>query len=264
MNAELEAVAEFLTGSQGAAGQLPWRLLRSEDIRVVRQWAAEALSPGSQRRLLRELRRAVNTPGEDLSDGLAPAQLPVTLLRATRPARKDAPGLASRQARLLLDVCRSAGDRMASRDCAVISLMLLAGLRRQEVAGLQRGDFDDAEGRLEVKSRGGRRSVVLAGECLSDVERWLGVRGGASGPLVLAFGANGEMQPRGVTVSAVGALLRRRAWQAGLLGVTPGDLRRRFLWQLRGSGSDFAGRRCRYYVAEDGQAGWALSSLTAV
>jgi integrase len=263
MSTELEAVAEFLTGSRGAAGQLPWRLLGSEDVRVVRQWARETLSPGSQRRLLLELRRAVTSPVEEPDDCVVPAQLPVKLLRAARPARRDAPGLASRQARLLLDTCRGADGQLARRDCAVISLMLLAGVRRHEVSSLQRGDFDDSEGRLELKGRGRRRSVVLAGECLSDVERWLAVRGGVVGPLVLAFGANGEMQSRGVTVSAVHALIRRRCTEAGLVAVTSGDLRRRFLWQLRRSG-DLAGRGCRYYLSEDGQPGWAVSSLARV
>jgi integrase len=263
MSAELEAVAEFLTGGRGAAGQLPWRLLGREDVRVVRQWARETLSPGSQRRVLLELRRAVTSPVEEPDDGVVPAQLPMNLLRATRPARRDAPGLASRQARLLLDACRSADGQLARRDCAVISLMLLAGVRRHEVTSLQRGDFDDTEGRLEVKGRGRRRSVVLGGECLSDVERWLSVRGGVVGPFVLAFAANCEMQSRGVTVSAINALVRRRGTEAGLVGVTPGDLRGRFLWQLRSSG-DFAGRACRYYLSEDGQPGWAVSSLARV
>jgi integrase len=263
MSAELEAVAEFLTGNRGASGQLPWRLLGSEDIRVVRHWARETLSPGSQRRLLLELRRAVNSPVEQPDDGAMPARLAANLLRATRPARREAPGLASRQARLLLDACRSADGRLARRDCAAISLMLLAGLRRHEVTSLQRGDFDDSDGRLEVKGRGRRRSVVLDGECLSDVERWLSVRGGVAGPLVLAFGANSEVLPRGITASAVNALIRRWAREAGLVGVTPGDLRRRFLWQLR-SGGDFAGRGCRYYLSDDGQPGWAVSSLARV
>jgi integrase len=263
MNAELEAVAEFLTGSRGAAGQLPWRLLGSEDVRVVRQWARETLSPGSQRRVLLELRRAVTSPVEEPDDSVVTAHLPANLLRATRPARRTVPGLASRQARLLLDACRSADDPFARRDCAVISLMLLAGVRRHEVTSLQRGDFDDTEGRLEVKGRGRRRSVVLAGECLSDVERWLAVRGGVVGPFVLAFGANCEMQSHGLTVSAINALVRRRATEAGLVGVTPGDLRRRFLWQLRSSG-DFSGHGCRYYLSEDGQPGWAVSSLARV
>jgi integrase len=141
--------------------------------------------------------------------------------------------------------------------------MLLAGLRRHEVTSLQRGDFDDSDGRLEVKGRGRRRSVMLDGDCLSDVERWLSVRGGVAGPLVLAFSATSEMLPRGITASAVNALICRRAREAGLAGITPGDLRRRFLFQLR-TGGEFAGRACRYYLSEDGQPGWAVSSLARI
>jgi integrase len=261
MSVELEAVAEFLTGSQAAAGSLPWRLLGREDLRVVRRWAGEALPAPVERRLVRELRQALRA-AEPSEEDDAPAQ--VTLLR-TPKRRADVAPIAARPARLLLEVCRDATDATAKRDCAVISLMLLAGLRRQELVGLQRGDYDDADGRIEVRSRRGvRRSVLLEGECRRDVEAWLGRRGGGSGPLFLAFASTGEPLPKGIAAPTVNRILARRCAEAGLDGLTPRVLRGRFVWQLQAGVRQGGGQRCRYYLAEDGEPGWALSSLAAV
>jgi integrase len=263
MSVELEAVAEFLTGSQAAAESLPWRLLGSEDLRVVRRWAGEALPQPAERRLMRELRQAIREAQAPEEESLATAVRPA-LLRA--PARRTASvPVAARPARLLLEVCRDASDATARRDCAVIALMLLAGLRRQELIGLQCGDYDDADGRIEVRSRrAGRRSVLLEGECRVDIEAWLGRRGGGSGPLFLAFASTGETLPKGIAASTVNRILVRRCAEAGLDGLTPRALRGRFVWQLQAGTRQGGGQRCRYYLGEDGQPGWALSSLAAV
>jgi integrase len=261
MSVELEAVAEFLTGSQAAAS-VPWRLLGREDLRVVRRWAGEALPATAERRLVRDLRQALRA-AQAPDDEVSMAQ-PLALLGSPR-RRADIAPIAARPARLLLEVCRDATDATAKRDCAVISLMLLAGLRRQELVGLQRGDYDDTDGRIEMKSRrSGRRSVLLEGECRLDVEAWLGRRGGGSGPLFLAFASTGEPLPKGIAATTVNRILVRRSAEAGLDGLTPRVLRRRFVWQLQAGTRQGGGQRCRYYLAEDGQPGWMLPSLAAV
>jgi len=174
-------------------------------------------------------------------------------------------GLAPREARLLLGVCREASDRAAPLDAAILSVMLLAGLRRQEVVGLQIGDYDEEDGRLTVRSeRRQLRSVLLVGECRNDLDGWLAQRGHFSGPLFTQFDHRGELIPAALKPSAVNRLLARRCEQAGGLRVTPRDLRARFLWQLK-----LAGRRderppCRYYQDENGQPAWTLASMPLV
>jgi integrase len=263
MSAELEAVAEFLTGNQMAAGSLPWRLLRNEDLRVVRRWAGEALPLPAERRLLRELRQAVSQAEAPEDEPAAPSARP-TLLRPRRRQDGVAP-LGARPARLLLEACRAATDATAARDCAVISLLLLAGLRRQELVGLTRGDYDETDGRIEVKTRRGeRRCVLLEGGCCSDLEHWLAERGSGGGPLFLAYNASGGPLPRGIAASTVNRIVARRCAEAGLDGLTPSMLRSRFVWQLQAGARQGNGSPCRYYLAEDGQPGWVLSSLSAV
>jgi integrase len=261
MSVELEAVAEFLTGSHSLAETLPWRLLGSEDLRVVRRWAGEALPLTAERRLLRELRQVMREA--EAPDDLSVSPIRPALLRALR--RRDSAPIAARAARLLLDLCRDASDTSGRRDCAVISLILLAGLRRQEIVGLRRGDYDDVDGRLEVKTRrSGRRSVLFEGECRNDLEHWLAERGSGGGPLFLAFDARGALLPRGIAAPTVNRILTRRGAEAGLDGLTPRLLRDRFLWQLQAGTRQGTGQRCRYYLGEDGQPGWALSSLSGV
>jgi len=119
--------------------------------------------------------------------------------------------------------------------------------------------------RIEVKTRrGGRRSVLLEGECRTDLEHWLAVRGSGGGPLFLAFDAFGTPLLRGIAAPTVNHILARRCAGAGLDGLTPRLLRARFLWQLQAGTRQGTGQRCRYYLGEDGQPGWALSSLPTV
>ena len=263
MSTDLETVAEFLTGNQGAAGTLPWRLLESEDLRVVRRWAGETLPLPAERRLLQELRSVIRCAG--VSDDEPPAGFVAPGLLRTHRRQEAAAPISARPARLLLELCRGATDATADRDCALVSLMLLAGLRRHEVVELRRGDYDDADGRIEVKTRrGGRRSVLLEGECRSDLEHWLAQRGSGGGPLFLAYNAFGAPVPRGLAASTVNRVLARRCAEAGLDSLTPSLLRGRFLWQLQAGLRQGNGQRCRYYLGDDGQPGWALSSLAAV
>src|SRR5690606_16694430 len=133
-----------------------------------------------------------------------------------------------------------------------------AGLRRQEVVARQRGDYEDDDGRIKVASRRGlARSVILEGRTRAAVERWLRLRGAWSGPLIAALSPHGEVQLRGLTPSAVNRLLARRSDQAGLTGITPRDLRGRFLRELQAASR---GRpRCRYYQDENGQPAWVLA-----
>lgn len=262
INAELQSVAQFLTGSP-LASAVPWRQLGSEDLRIVRRWAGEVMPHPAQRRLMRELRHAIRCAEapEDVPDVAAVSP---GLLRAHHSGRAAAP-IPARTARLLLEACREAGDATARRDGALISLMLLAGLRRQEVVSLRRGDYDDADGRVEVKTRRhGRRSVLLEGECLADLEHWLAERGSGGGPLFLAYNGRGAPLPKGIAASSVNRILARRCAEAGIGGLTPEALRGRFLWQLQGGVRQGNGQACRYYLSEDGQPGWALASLPGV
>jgi integrase len=262
MSLELEAVAEFLTGNRMTAPILPWQLLRREDVRVLRDWAGETLPGPSQRRLMRELRRALKQEAGQSEDLPAGTGLTPSMLRAGE-RRGAASKLASRQVRLLIEGALDDESLDARRDSAIVVLMLLAGLRRTEIVRLQRGSFDDEDGRLKISGRPRcSRSVILDGVTREEVERWLRLRGSWSGPLFAAIGPKGELVQRALSPSAVNRLLSRRAREAGCDGVTPRDLRGRFLWQLQSMSRERP--VCRYYQDENGQPGWVLPSMASV
>jgi integrase/recombinase XerD len=264
MSLELEALIEFLTGSKMSAEAMPWWLLRAEDVRVIRSWANETLPAAAQRSLLRALRGILRSsaPVEDDLTFKPPVQ---ELVRVTRRRRVQSRGMAPREAKTLLEMCRESGDGVGLRDAAIFSLMLLAGLRRQEVVNLQIGDYDDDDGRLIVRSaRRQVRSVILMGECRDDIEAWLEHRGGFSGALFVRFDALGEVVPVGLKASAVNRLLAVRCQAAGGLRVTPRDLRGRFLWQMQLAVRHDERPPCRYYQDENGQPAWTLASMPSV
>jgi site-specific recombinase XerC len=208
---------------------------------------------------MRELRDVLHQPAESedeiVHNGVAPGVLR-TLRRRTGGAH-----VATRQARLLLESCETDPSIEARRDAAVIALMLLAGLRRKELTDLQRGDYDDDEGRLKIGGRGRHaRSVILEGESRVAVEGWLEVRGSWAGPLIAAISpTTGEPALRGIAPPTINRLVAKRAAAAGCAGITPRDLRRRFLWQLQSSSRERP--RCRYYQDENGQPAWVLAAM---
>jgi integrase len=258
MSTELEAAAEFLTGNRLAVVSLPWQALRNEDMRVLRDWAGETLPFPVQRRLMRDLRQALRQPPDAEDEGITRDEVSPAVLRALR-RRLASPALGSRPAKLLLEACDLDETPEGARDAAVIGLMLCAGLRRREVVALQRGDYEDEDGRVKIASRRGlARSVILEGRTRAAVERWLRQRGARSGPLIAALSPQGEVQMRGLTPPAVNRLLARRAALAGCTGVTPRDLRGRFLRELQAVSRERP--RCRYYQDENGQPAWVLGA----
>ena len=265
-NENVRPVVEFLTGSPGGEDLVPWHLLRREDLQIIRDWAGETLSPDSQRRTLKAVRSALRncitpeTEVESTPAGLHSGLRPLT--RSTIAARI----FTSRAARLLLSVCRDDLGSAGSRDAALLSLMLLAGLRRGEIVRIDVSDFEPDENCLRVRSsRGFLRLVYLEGQCRSDLEDWIALRGGTAGPLFMPINAQGVLNAAGLSPSAVNLILARRCQQAGAAGITPRDLRRRFLWQLQAAArTDSQGFSSRFYLDNAGHRGWAFASMADV
>jgi hypothetical protein len=69
------------------------------------------------------------------------------------------------------------------------------------------------------------------------------------------------VQLRGLTPPAVNRLLAKRSDLAGCAGITPRDLRGRFLRDLQAASRERP--RCRYYQDENGQPAWVLASSSS-
>ena len=252
-------------GSRTAASEMPWGVLREEDVRVIREWVRETQPYSEQRRILTALRRTLRRFPEQPDDDPFLAKTPVTRLRAPKRPASSVPQLTTREARLLLETC---GDRSRLAECrndAMLALMLLAGLRRVEVTELKRSNYEDEDGVLRVGSRHrASRAVIVRGPCEDYLQRWLARRGSSPGPMFLSLAADGELKPVGLSPSTVNRVLADRACRVGCSGVTPRSLRGRFLWQLRARRRTEATLPCRYYQTEDGQPAWSIVALAEV
>ncbi len=127
---------------------------------------------------------------------------------------------------------------------------------------LARASYDDDKGCLEVRSKTGPgRLVVLEGVCRDHLEGWLSVRGNAPGPMFLTITSHGSCQLGGIAPSTVNRLLAKRCRQAGIIGLTPHEVRGGFMRHLRAAGRELDGLRCSFYRTEEGRSAWVVTSL---
>lgn len=159
------------------------------------------------------------------------------------------PGKAVRrdQVEKLLAVCERDNSPAGARDGAALVLMYAAGLRRAEVAAL---DVDDLlpEGEIAVAGKGGMLGMASLGTGAPWVARWLVLRGPEPGRLLWHVRPSGEIVPEGLCGAAVGAIVTRRAEQAGLDRISAHMLRRGFATELLRRGHDhlLVGRALRH------------------
>ncbi|MDP9383153.1 MAG: site-specific integrase [Chloroflexota bacterium] len=122
------------------------------------------------------------------------------------------------------------------RDLAILSAMYAGGMRANELAALELDDWTCEPPGLRV--RAGRdyalRTVLLGPKAADAVAGWVAIRGGGPGPLFLPLIKSGSIAGRRLTGSGVRVMLRERAEDAGLKGLTAHDMRHtaiRDLWR---------------------------------
>jgi site-specific recombinase XerD len=128
------------------------------------------------------------------------------------------------------------------RDAAILGLAYGAGLRRSEIAALDRGSFDPATGALTITRAKGKkdRTAYVSNGALSALCDWLALRGPDPGPMFWPVNKGGQMIAQRLTDQSVYDLMRRRAIQAGVKAFSPHDCRRTFVGDLLESGVDLS------------------------
>jgi integrase len=122
---------------------------------------------------------------------------------------------------------------IARHDAAALALLLGAGVRRTELAGLLRQDLDTESGRLLVRGKGRKERVAwLAPTALPAVRDWLRVRGDQGGPLLNPVLKGGRLQERALSAQAVYDLCLKLVREAAILQASPHDFRRTWLGEL--------------------------------
>jgi integrase len=139
----------------------------------------------------------------------------------------------------ILGACSQDRTLAGARDGAAVALLAI-GLRRAEVAAIQREDYDQATGRLVVRGKGNKERVVFLTNGSRDaVDVWLETRGHDAGALLAHISRSGRILSAGVTPQAVYSALLKRSREAGV-SCTPHDLRRTFAGEALSAGVDVA------------------------
>lgn len=120
------------------------------------------------------------------------------------------------------------------RDRAILCVLLLAGLRREECANLTVEHLQQREGRWVladlVGKRGKVRSVPVRPAVKVALDAWLGAAGITSGSLWRAFrkGDHLDAKSQGLTSQAIWGVVNEYAGQLGFENIAPHDLRRTY------------------------------------
>ncbi|MDP9351726.1 MAG: tyrosine-type recombinase/integrase [Chloroflexota bacterium] len=132
----------------------------------------------------------------------------------------------------LLEACGGDHSPAGVRDAAIIALLYSTGMRRAELVGLDREDYDSETGTLKVRRGKGRkeRLVYAAGGAHAALADWLVVRGDRPGALFVAVNKGGRLGSGRITAQAIYNMLDKRVREARLgLPLSPHDLRRTFV-----------------------------------
>lgn len=238
--AALDTIAAILSGGQADALTLDWSKVRFQHAAAIRAKLAERYAPATVNRHLSALRGTLEAAWKlgqidaetyrQVADvkGLKAERLPT--------GRSLTPG----EIAALFAACAHDATPAGVRDAAILALLRL-GLRRQEVADLQMGNFDRAGETVKVTGKGDKQRLVPLGAGALDVlTDWLTLRGDRPGPLLCQVNKAGRILAEGLTPQAVYNALAKRAELAGVNNLSPHDWRRTFVGDLLDAGADLA------------------------
>lgn len=197
---------------------LAWHQLSAAQCATIRRSLAERYAPGTVNRILCTLRGVLRAAAElSLADAAV-----WTSIKSV--GRRSGSGHASplKQAdieRMFLD-CRDDPGIGGCRDAAVLALMYGAGLRRHEVARLDREHYLDC-GTVVLPDAS---AIALTRSADEAVRAWLTFRGDASGPLLCPVNKAGRVKVRRLSDQALYLIVLRRSQRAGVF-LSPDALR---------------------------------------
>ena len=237
----LEVLAELITGAPDLLS-CNWAALRFQHTARARSVLANRYAPATANRILSALRGVLKAAwrlGYLTAEDYARAVDLDGVTGETLPAGR---ALGSGEIAAILGACADDPTPAGARDAAIFVTMYPGGLRREEVVGLDLGDFDPETGALTVRhgKRNKARIAYLANGAGRAMVDWLVVRGNEPGPLFWPINKGGNLHPRRMTNQAVYNVLAKRGEQAGVTNFSPHDLRRTVISDLLDAGADIA------------------------
>jgi integrase/recombinase XerD len=238
----LNQVAQLLTEGRYDALGIDWTQVRFQHTAAIRAHLSEQYAAATVNGMLSAVRGVLKTAWEL---GLMSAEdyqraANVENVKAeTLPAGRE---LEAGEVMALSSVCVQDDSPAGARDAAMIGILYVCGMRRAELAGLERSDFELETGKLTIRSGKGRkaRTVYATGGALMALKDWLLLRGDQPGPLFTPIRKGGWIELRTITAQSIYEMLKKRAVQAGVSNFSPHDFRRTFVGDLLDAGVDIA------------------------
>ncbi len=225
MEGRLRSVARYL----GVEHQeFAWHELAPERLADIRdELLNDGVTPGTVNVALAAIRGVARTARDLGIIGYARCGELERILNA--PTDPDTLGraLSHREMSVLFSTCARNRSTAGVRDLAILSAMYAGGMRANELAALELDDWTSEPPGLRVRI--GRsyalRTVLLGPKAADAVAGWVAIRGGGPGPLFLPLIKSGSIAGRRLTGSGVRVMLRERAEDAGIKGLTAHDVR---------------------------------------
>jgi site-specific recombinase XerD len=233
----LTTAARLLSGEPDLT-TFHWSELRFQHINLLRSQLAESYSIATTNRILCAIRGTLKAAwqlGLMSAEDYQRAAAVKGITGETLPAGR---AITAGELSALLDACAADQSPLGVRDGAIIALAYSCGLRRAEIASLDREDYNPAEDSLKITGKGRKERLVYPESgTLYALADWLAIRGDESGPL---FWSRRADRGKRLTAQAIYHLIERRAKEAGVSDISPHDLRRSFVSDLLDAGADLA------------------------
>lgn len=241
MRSSLDAIAKVLTDGECDCLTLDWSKLRYRHTVAVRTALKQRLAPATVNKMLVALRRVLKEAYRlDLME-FADYTKATDLANVKASGELRGRALSAAEINVLIESCCQKTP-LDLRDAAVIALLRIGGMRRQELAQLTLADLNWGNGSLVIRrGKGGKKRIVyLTPEALEILKEWLAVRGNSPGALICPVNKGGRVELRHFAPDGDGIykLVRERATKAGVERFSPHDFRRTFCSDLFDTNTD--------------------------
>jgi site-specific recombinase XerD len=237
----LNTIARLLSMGAADAEGIDWVSLRYPQTAAIRVALSDRYAPNTTKRMLAALRGVLKECwrlGLMVHDEYARAA-DIAPVRGQLPPRGRALNEAELEA--LFRVCQADPTTAGVRDAAILGLLYGIGLRRSELVRLDVTDFDSGDGVLTIRGKGNEaRTAYVVEEARTVLERWLRVRGIATGPMFFPVTKSGHLVPKRLTCEGIAQILMKRGRAANVERFSCHDLRRSFVTNLLDAGADLA------------------------
>lgn len=213
---------------------LDWTAIRYQHVQYIRSKLSEQYAPATANRhmaalrgVLKEAWRLGYIESGDYMRAIDTKPIKGERLLAGRY-------LSHGQVEALIQTCLKKRSPNNIRDAAIIGMLYVCGLRRDELVSL---DIQDYQGdAVRVIGKGNKeRKVPVNALLMGLLGDWLGLRGGISGALFINL-----TTAKPLTTQAIYSMLERRGKIAGISELSPHDFRHTFISNLFDAGVDIS------------------------